>query len=81
MPLSQQARTRLAVVAAVVVLPLLYFHRASLTDEVFIARDILRVYYPLKQYWAERVSQLQFPGWYPYDGMGQPYTGMLISGA
>ncbi|MFE8602960.1 hypothetical protein [Archangium violaceum] len=72
---------RLAVVAAIVVLPLLYFHRASLTDEVFIARDILRVYYPLKQYWAERVSQLQFPGWYPYDGMGQPYTGMLISGA
>ncbi|OJT17042.1 hypothetical protein BO221_47365 [Archangium sp. Cb G35] len=81
MPLSQQARIRLAVVAAIVVLPLLYFHRASLTDEVFIARDILRVYYPLKQYWAERVSQLQFPGWYPYDGMGQPYTGMLISGA
>ncbi|WP_375768388.1 YfhO family protein [Archangium gephyra] len=81
MPLSQQARIRLAVVAAIVVLPLLYFHRASLTDEVFIARDILRVYYPLKHYWAERVSQLQFPDWYPYDGLGQPYAGMLISGA
>jgi hypothetical protein len=78
---TQQARIRLAVVAAIAVLPLLYFHRASLTEEVFIARDILRVYYPLKQYWAERVSQLQFPHWYPYDGLGQPYAGMLISGA
>ncbi|WNG50488.1 YfhO family protein [Archangium minus] len=81
MPLSQQARTSLSVVAAIVVLPLLYFHRAVFSDEVFIARDILRVYYPLKKYWAERVSQLQFPEWYPYDGLGQPYAGMLISGA
>ncbi|HYO60092.1 YfhO family protein [Archangium sp.] len=81
MPLSQQTRTRLAVVATVFSLPFLYFHRAAFTDEIFIARDILRVYYPLKQYWAERVSQFQFPDWYPYDGLGQPYAGMLISGA
>ena len=81
MPLSQQARTRLAVVAAAVALPLLYFHRAAFTDKVFASRDILRVYYPLKQYWAERVSQLQFPDWYPYNALGQPYPGMLISGA
>ncbi|MGZ3461229.1 MAG: hypothetical protein ACXU86_22295, partial [Archangium sp.] len=77
----QQDRTRLSVVAAAFALPLLYFHRASFTDQIFIARDILRVYYPLKKYWAERVSQLQFPDWYPYDGMGQPFPGMLISGA
>ena len=62
-------------------LPLLYFYRATFTDKVFIARDILRVYYPLKKYWVERVSQFQFPEWYPYDGLGQPYPGMLISGA
>jgi hypothetical protein len=81
MPLSQQARTRIAVVVAAFALPILYFHRASFSDKIFASRDILRVYYPLKLYWAERVSQLQFPDWYPYDGMGQPYVGMLISGA
>ena len=81
MPLSQQARTRIAVVVAAFALPLLYFPRATFSEKIFASRDILRVYYPLKQYWAERVSQLQFPDWYPYDGMGQPYAGMLISGA
>ncbi len=81
MSLSQQARTRLALAVAAFALPLLYFHRATFSDKIFASRDILRVYYPLKQYWVERVSQLQFPDWYPYDGMGQPYAGMLISGA
>jgi hypothetical protein len=81
MSLSQQARTRLAVVAASFALPLLYFHRAVFTEQVFIARDMLRVYYPVKRYWAERVSQLQFPDWYPYDGLGQPFPGMLVGGA
>jgi hypothetical protein len=81
MPLSQQAKSRLAVLAAVAALPLLYFHRASFSDEIFISRDILRVYYPLKKYWVDRVSQGQFPDWYPFDGLGQPYAAMLISGA
>jgi membrane protein YfhO len=81
MPLSQQARTRFAVVATAFALPLLYFHRAAFSGKIFASRDILRVYYPLKQYWAERVSQLQFPDWYPYNALGQPYPGMLISGA
>ncbi len=81
MPLSQQARARLAVVAAIFALPLLYFHRATFSGEIFISRDTLLVYYPLKQYWAARVSQLQLPDWYPYDGLGQPFAGMLVSGA
>jgi hypothetical protein len=81
MPLSPQAKTRLSVLAAIAALPLLYFHRASFSDEIFISRDILRVYYPLKKYWVDRVSQGQFPDWYSFDGLGQPYAGMLISGA
>ncbi|WNG51035.1 YfhO family protein [Archangium minus] len=81
MPLSQQAKTRISVVAIAFLAPLLYFHRATFSGDIFISRDILRVYYPLKKYWAERVSQLQFPDWYPYDGLGQPFTGMVISGA
>jgi hypothetical protein len=81
MTLSAQTQARLAVVLTTVAAPLLFFHRATFSDKVFITRDILRVYYPLRQYWAERVSQLQFPDWYPYDALGQPYAGMLISGA
>ncbi len=81
MALPAQTRMRLAAVAATFALPLLYLHRATFSEEVFISRDILRVYYPLKRYWVERVSQLQFPDWYPYNGLGQPYAGMLISGA
>jgi hypothetical protein len=80
MSLSEQARTRAALVGTALVVPLLFFHRAAFSEEIFISRDILRVYYPLRKYWVERVSQLQFPDWYPYDGLGQPYAGMPISG-
>ena len=55
------------------------FHRAVFGGGIFVARDILRVYYPLHQYWAARVSRGQFPSWYPYDGLGQPFPGMVIS--
>jgi hypothetical protein len=81
MALTEQTRARLGVVLAIVAAPLLFFHRATFSDDIFISRDILRVYYPLRQYWVERVSQLQFPDWYPYDALGQPYAGMVISGA
>jgi hypothetical protein len=81
MALTDQTKARLGVVLTLVAAPLLFFHRATFSDEIFISRDILRVYYPLRQYWVERVSQLQFPDWYPYDALGQPYVGMVISGA
>jgi len=58
-----------------------FFHRAIFSAGIFTERDMLRVYYPLRQYWAERVSHLEFPFWYPYDGLGQPFLGMAISGA
>ncbi len=78
---SPRVQARLALVATLFLAPLLYFHRAAFSDEIFVSRDTLRVYYPLKRFWAERVSQLQFPDWYPYDGLGQPFAGMVISGA
>lgn len=58
-----------------------FFHRALLSPDIFASRDLLRVYYPLRQYWVERLSGLEYPDWYPYDGLGQPFTGMVISGA
>lgn len=59
----------------------LFFHRALGYGQVFVERDLLRVYYPLRQYWAERVAHGEFPAWYPYDGLGQPFAGMVISSA
>jgi hypothetical protein len=60
---------------------LVYFHRAVFSGRVFFARDIQRVYYPLKTFWREQVLAGSFPGWYPFDAMGQPFAGMTISGA
>lgn len=59
----------------------LFFYRAVFSDEIFIWRDIQQTYYPLRQYWAERISHGEFPLWYPYDALGQPFVGMVISGA
>lgn len=56
-----------------------FFHRALFSGEVFLARDMLLVYYPLRAYWAERLLSGSFPDWYPYDGLGQPFVGMAIS--
>jgi hypothetical protein len=58
----------------------LFFLRALLTDQVFIARDLLRVYYPAHHYWAERVRAGEVPTWFPYDGLGQPFVGLLVAG-
>jgi hypothetical protein len=63
------------------VLGLAFFHRAVFTDKLFLARDVFRVSLPLNHYWATRVASGEFPDWYPFDGLGQPFVGMVISGA
>src|SRR5258708_13464547 len=68
-------------VAAVLAAGIALFYRAALTDQIFFSRDIQRVYYPLKRYWADRIWHGEFPQWFPYDGLGQPFVGMVISGA
>jgi hypothetical protein len=57
-----------------------FFHRAVFSDQIFISRDIQRVYFPFRKYWAERVAQGEFPDWFPYDGLGQSFPGIVISG-
>lgn len=57
------------------------FFQAVFSSEAFSARDVQRSYYPLKTYWAERVSHGELPQWFPFDGMGQPYISMLVSAA
>jgi hypothetical protein len=57
------------------------FWRVALTDQLLLRRDMLRVVLPLKSFWAERIRAGQLPEWYPYDGLGQPFAGMMVSGA
>ena len=70
-------RVGLAATAATVAL----FWRVALTSDLLLRRDMLRVILPLKTYWAERVRAGAWPEWYPYDALGQPYAGMVVSGA
>jgi hypothetical protein len=82
MPSAQPApRARLIALLALCVLGVAFFHRAVFTDKLFLARDIFRVYIPLDHYWATRVASGEFPDWYPFDGLGQPFVGMVISSA
>ncbi|MBJ6762430.1 YfhO family protein [Myxococcaceae bacterium JPH2] len=70
----------LAVVGGALGLTCLFFYRAVFTRDVFTARDMLLVYAPVRRYWAERVSRGEFPEWYPFDGLGQSFPGMVLSG-
>lgn len=62
-------------------LTVLFFHRAVFSSDVFFLRDLYQVYLPLRDYWRERVLGGVFPQWYPFDGLGQPYVGAIVSGA
>jgi hypothetical protein len=80
-PAEPPSRSRLNALLALGVLGVAFFHRALFTDKLFLARDIFRVSLPLNHYWATRVASGEFPDWYPFDGLGQPFVGMVISGA
>ncbi|MCP3063915.1 YfhO family protein [Myxococcus sp. K38C18041901] len=67
--------------ALLVSLPLGFFIRALASGGVFIAGDTLRVFYPTRVFWAERVSQFSLPEWFPYDGFGQSFVGAINAGA
>ncbi len=47
-------------------------------SRTFVGRDVQLVYVPLREFW---VAHGPFAGWYPYDGLGQSFLGMLVSGA
>ncbi|GMT98899.1 hypothetical protein KH5H1_30180 [Corallococcus caeni] len=74
-------RAAWAVVGGALGLTCLFFHRAVFSAQVFTGRDMLLVYAPLRRYWAERVSHGDFPGWYPFDGLGQSFPGTMLSAA
>jgi hypothetical protein len=43
-----------------------------------LAPYTLRFYNPLPLSGARRAPHGEFPAWYPYDGLGEPFVGMLI---
>lgn len=74
-------RAAWAVAGGALGLTCLFFYRAVFSAQVFTGRDMLLVYAPLRRYWAERVAAGGFPGWYPFDGLGQSFPGMMLSAA
>ncbi|WP_223636821.1 YfhO family protein [Corallococcus sp. EGB] len=58
----------------------LFFFRALTTSDVFMGGDTLRDFYPMRHYWASRVAAFEFPDWLPYDGLGQSFPGIFITG-
>jgi hypothetical protein len=57
------------------------FHRALFSREIFISRDILRVYAPMRAYWVTRVMSGELPEWLPHDGLGLPFVSAMVTGA
>jgi hypothetical protein len=80
-PLSTRAREGLLILGASVLGTLLFFHRLLASGGVFCERDMLRVYAPTREYWAACVSQGAWPGWYPFNALGQPFAGATVTGA
>ncbi|RKH38631.1 YfhO family protein [Corallococcus sicarius] len=76
-----RSRATWAVVAGALGVTCLFFYRAVFSAQVFTARDMLLVYAPLRRYWVSRMASGGFPGWYPYDGLGQSFPGMMLSAA
>lgn len=66
--------------ALALVLPALFFFRATFTRNIFLAGDTLRAFYPMRAYQASRMAQGQFPDWFAADGFGQSFPAIFISG-
>jgi hypothetical protein len=60
--------------------PLLTFAPIWLQGHVFVGRDLFRVYFPLKAYWSQRVRAGEWPTWFPYDGLGEPFLPLAFAG-
>ena len=71
----------LAVPAAGAALCLAFLHRALFGGAVFASRDMLRVCWPLRAFWRERLLAGSWPGWFPGEALGESFTGLPIASA
>src|SRR4051794_40965881 len=72
-------RTVLRVTLLASGLTALFLFRALDPGVTFIARDIHRVYLPVKAFWSEQVRSGHLPGWYPFDALGQPFAAATVT--
>lgn len=56
------------------------FWQLIFTDGLPYYRDLLRTYYPLRTYMAERLRNLALPEWYPFENLGEPFIGQVVTG-
>ncbi len=77
---DRAARPTLLKAAAVALAPLFFYGRAAFSADVFLGRDLERSRLPLLTFFSEQVRAGHFPGWFPYDGLGQPFVGMTTPG-
>lgn len=80
---SAVARRRfvLAASAFILLITLVIYNRIVFAGEWLSGRDTMRVYLPLAKFWVDQLRAGHFPQWYPYDALGQPFIGMMVSGA
>ncbi len=58
---------------------LAWLQRGLLAGEVFFRRDTLLLFLPFKRYLAQAIAQGEFPEWWPYDGLGEPFASIPIA--
>ena len=75
-----EARRPLHDVALGLLATAVVFPAVALTGRTFVGRDLQLVYVPLRAFLRERLLQGDFPEWYPYDGLGQSFVAMTVSG-
>jgi hypothetical protein len=56
------------------------FRELLFTDRLPYYRDLLRTYYPLRSYMAARFRAGALPQWYPFENLGEPFIGQVITG-
>lgn len=49
-------------------------------DGTLYERDALLLFLPLRSYLQERLLSGELPLWYPYESLGAPFAGQLVSG-
>ena len=67
------------VAGALLLLWATFFARAVWTTDVFASRDMLQVSWPLRAFWRASILRGSWPGWFPGEAMGEPFTALGIS--
>ncbi|MHB1846773.1 MAG: hypothetical protein ACYCWW_18280, partial [Deltaproteobacteria bacterium] len=56
-----------------------FFAKALFSDGVPYYRDILVTCLPLRAYLTQRLRAGQLPQWFPYEGLGVPFIGQIVT--